>query len=115
MPESARLQALRQQRALLLEQLALLEKQIALEAELPPAAPATTAKEAAASILANAAVTRPKVATKAEAEADALLSQLVASEGNPGAFSKSGCWLIFSVAMLAALGLVGVVYYFFYR
>ncbi len=52
---------------------------------------------------------------RAEAEADALLAQLVASEGNLRTFSKSGCWLIFSGVMLAALAVVGVVYYFFYR
>jgi hypothetical protein len=112
MPESERLQVLRQQRALVQEQLALLDRQIALEAR-TAAAPVTQA--AADSILRSPASARPPVSPRAEAEADALLAQLVASEGDSRAFSKSGCWMIFSLVMVVALALVGVIYYFFYR
>jgi hypothetical protein len=112
MPDSERLQVLRQQRALMVEQLALLDRQIALEAG-TAATPSTQA--AAESILHSPAPARPLVSPRAEAEADALLAQLVASERDPRAFSKSGCWLIFSGVMLAALAVVGVIYYFFYR
>jgi hypothetical protein len=112
MPDSERLHVLRQQRALMVEQLALIDRQIALEAG-TAATPSTQA--AADAILHSPAPARAPVPPRADAEADALLAQLVASERDPRAFSKSGCWMIFSIGMVAALAVVGVIYYFFYR
>ena len=113
MPDSERLPLLRQQRALLLQQLEMLEKEIAREAAVPGA---PLAPSPAASTVIPSKIPVPRaVAPAAEAEADALLAQLVASESDSKSFSKSGCLLIFGAVMFAAIALVGVVYYFFYR
>lgn len=113
MPESERLQVLRQQRALVLEQLASLDKQIALEAGLVARADPSAAivvPPPATPLPANPPVTAAK-----EAAAAALLAELTATESAPETFSKSGCWLAFGAVMLAAGAIVAAIYFFFYR
>jgi len=122
MPESERLQMLRQQRALMLEQLALLDRQIALETGAAPPTPAVAPAPApvAAPIAAAGAAARPAslppISPAAEAEADALLAQLTGEQKkNPSLVSKTGCWLVFFGLMIIGCGIVVAVLHFFYR
>ena len=107
MPESDRLQLLRQQRKLMQEQLALLDRQITLEAgSPPPTLPAPTGMPPPVSL--------PPPSAAAETDADALLAKFAATEEKHGV-SKFGCWLGLVIVLLLLGVIIGGVLYFFYR
>jgi hypothetical protein len=116
MPESERLQVLRQQRALMQQQLALIDRQIALEAGAP--SPASSAPTPAPTVVAVPPVT-PAAASlsraEAEAEAEALLAKLIENGENRTAISKGRIWMAFLGLMLCGASILYGLWFFFYR
>ena len=104
---SERLNDLQRQRALILEQLAWLDQEIAAAAGEPPQAKKalTTVAPPAAPAFAPAA---------AEREADAIIAEFRADSHNPVQSARRGCFLFFGLALLfLGLGVFG--FYLYYR
>ena|GEM_PF-5585359 len=109
MSDSQRLQELRRQQALLEKQI---ERELrAAESVHPPLGTKSAPVEPALPPSSASAVQAGAPAS----EADALLAQLSAEEKKSGLPSKTGCWMIFYIALLLGVsGLVGSIY-FIYR
>lgn len=107
----SRLDELRRQRALLQEHLARLDREIAAEPG--------ESRDPDPAIIPKAAPVRPPApppSPAAAAEAEEMLAQFRADEEkNRPPPTKAGCWVIFSLIMLALVGAVGGLAYFIYR
>jgi len=104
---SERLNDLQRQRALILEQLAWLDREIAAAAGEPP-----QAKKASTSTAPPAAPAFAPAA--AEREAEAIIAEFGAGSHNPVESARRGCFIIFGLALLLlGLGIYG--FYLYYR
>jgi hypothetical protein len=115
-PDANRLQELRRQRALVQEQLAWLDREIAALAALaaPSAAAAPLPAPRVAASSTPAEILPAKVA-RFTTEEDALMAEFAAEEGKRGAITKGGCWTIFLSVMAAGIVITVVIVYLVYR
>jgi hypothetical protein len=94
---------LHRQRALVQEQLAWLEREIAA---LTGTSPIVSPPER---------IVRPPPAATPLRDVDTVMAELAAEDQKQGPISKQGCWALF-VGVMAALGLItGIVVYLCYR
>jgi hypothetical protein len=108
---SSRLDELRRHRALLQEHLNWLDR------EIESSASGTQPSMPAPAIAPARPYTPPAPpSVNAAAEADRLFAQLRAEEEKQSPPpSKTGCWIIFSLILIAIIGTVGALLYFLYR
>ncbi|GAB1488822.1 hypothetical protein MASR2M8_12690 [Opitutaceae bacterium] len=111
-----RLKELIRQRALLAEHLAWLDREITgvrgVSGSLSLADSVSPAPEPCSATLA-ASQPRSSLPSAAAAEVDALFDRLQTEEKSRGQFSQRGCWMVFTLLMLA--GLVGIAALIFLR
>ncbi len=111
---SDRLSELQRQRALALEQLVWLDREIARESGQAPAVPAPTAAPAAPAATPTVPARREMSAAAARA-ADEIIAQYQASPESTTKDVKRGCYIYFFVALGTVLLVVGTVYLFYLR